>query len=239
MIVVALPHLDRHEVLEFLRLAVADADERCDGLVLEDELAGQHAAGRRLDPVVPPRGQVAAVPPADHGVRPRFPVRDDPHAGALRHVDAQTRRLVRDALELEPPFVGLAEKEQGEGRRVDGAEDVADVVPRALRQDPPHPVVQRRPGVEKELGQPLVAVAHPAAVGFEDVPEAEVPVRSLRLDEEVVRSQSDPYDRVVPDPAERAGHGSTLMIPFLHHDARELRVEVFDVVGRADEHQPQ
>ena len=140
-------HLDRHqESHQRLRL-VADRHGGDHAAAVDDHLADQHGAGRRIDPEASARRQVAARRRAGSPCRvPALAVFDRPHLG--RHAEHRrvvelaiarslnTGRACRDVLEGEARLVRRpARNMQRHQRRVDVALDAADVVARAFCED--------------------------------------------------------------------------------------------------------
>jgi len=124
-------------------------------------------AGCRLDPERAARGHIPRVRAASvtDQRRPRRLVVLDPPG--LHAPD----RILPTSPERKPGQVLALEKPKGQHRQVHGADDVADVVARALVADPCRLDACGYRRLEEQLLQPIVAVADRRAVHFEHVAE--------------------------------------------------------------------
>src|SRR6185503_15866 len=88
------------------------------------------------------------------------------------------RRALVGALELEPEMIRRLQEQQRIYGRVDVSLDVADVVARALLEDPPDQRVARRRSLEEQVRESLLPVADRVAVDLEDVAKRHPGVRA-------------------------------------------------------------
>jgi hypothetical protein len=86
----------------------------------------------------------------------------------------------------EARLMARVQEQHREERRVDVPLDVADVVARALVEDPLHLVGRRSRRLQQQLEQSFVAVAHRRAIDVEDVAELQPDSGALQLDDQKV-----------------------------------------------------
>ena len=132
------------------------------------------------------------------------------------------------------------ENRERQHRQVDGAQQVADVVARALIGNLLRLVRGRGGRRHEELHQPLVAIADRPAVHFEDVAELHPAIGADRPDQQQIRLQLAVFHALAGPICVVGGNPDddlhVLDVVFLRDDAGELLLQVEDVGAGAVEH---